>query len=134
MAIILKDDTTVLIQGITGREGSNRARYMQDYGTNVVAGVTPGRGGSDVWNIPVYNAVQDAIDTHGMIETSITFVPGPAVRGAVEEAVEAGIKNIVMPVERVPLHVLQRSAEDALVVDFRVDDGHARLARVRGDG
>jgi len=104
MAIILDKGTPVLIQGITGREGSNRARYMQDYGTNVVAGVTPGRGGSDVWNIPVYNSVKEAMVKHGNIECSVTFVPGPGVKDAVVEAVDAGIKKIAMPVERVPLH------------------------------
>jgi GDP-D-mannose dehydratase len=55
MAILLDEKTRVLIQGITGREGSTRARFMSEYGTNVVAGVTPGRGGTEVWRIPVYN-------------------------------------------------------------------------------
>jgi len=104
MAILLDEKTRVLIQGITGREGSARARFMSEYGTNVVAGVTPGRGGTEVWRIPVYNTVEEACKERGPIDLSVTFVPGPLVRDAVVEAINAGIKTIVMPVERVPLH------------------------------
>lgn len=104
MAIILDEKTRVLIQGITGREGSARARFMSEYGTNVVAGVTPGRGGTEVWRIPVYNTVEEACKERGPIDLSVTFVPGPLVKDAVVEAINAGIKTIVMPVERVPLH------------------------------
>jgi succinyl-CoA synthetase alpha subunit len=77
---------------------------MRDYGTKVVAGVTPGRGGSEVWRVPVYNTVKEAVKDHGTIDATVTFVPGPIVKNAVIEAIEAGIKTIVMPVERVPLH------------------------------
>lgn len=104
MAILLDEKTRVLIQGITGREGSARARFMSEYGTNVVAGVTPGRGGTEVWRIPVYNSVEEACKERGPIDLSVTFVPGPLVKDAVTEAINAGIKTIVMPVERVPLH------------------------------
>jgi len=104
MAILLDEKTTVLIQGITGREGSLRTKFMRGYGTKVVAGVTPGRGGSEVWGVPVYNTVEEAWEGHGPIDASVTFVPGPVVKDAVLEAIEAGIKLIIMPVERVPLH------------------------------
>jgi len=104
MAIILDENTTLLVQGITGREGSARTRFMVDYGTKVVAGVTPGRGGAEVWGIPVYNTIEEACKKHGPIDASVTFVPGPTVKEAVLEAINAGIKTIVMPVERVPLH------------------------------
>jgi len=104
MAIILDENTTMLVQGITGREGTARTRFMVDYGTRVVAGVTPGRGGSEVWRVPVYNTVEEACKEHGPIDASVTFVPGPVVKNAVLEAINAGIKTIVMPVERVPLH------------------------------
>jgi len=77
---------------------------MMDYGTKVVAGVTPGRGGTDVWHIPVYNSVQEARKEHTGIDTSVTFVPGPTVKEAAIEAINAGIRTLVMPVERVPLH------------------------------
>lgn len=104
MAILLDEKTTVLIQGITGREGTVRARFMMDYGTKVVAGVTPGRGGTEVLGIPVYNTVDEAFKERGPIDATVTFVPGPMVKEAVLEAINAGIKIIIMPVERVPLH------------------------------
>ncbi len=104
MAILLSESTTVLIQGITGREGRTRAGFMQEYGTRIVAGVTPGRSGTDVCGVPVYDTVREACRHHGPIEATVTFVPGRVVKDAVLEAVEAEIKTIFMPVERVPLH------------------------------
>lgn len=104
MPILLDENTRVLVQGITGREGSNRTRYMLEYGTKVVAGVTPGRGGEEVWGVPVYDTVAEAVREHGRIDASITFVPGPLVKDAALEAIEEGIKLLIMPVERVPLH------------------------------
>lgn len=103
MTIILDEKTRVLIQGITGREGSARARFMLEYGTKVVAGVTPDRGGTNVWSIPVYNTVKEAIEAKGFFDATVTFVPGPIVKSAVVEAIDSGIKTIIMPVERVPL-------------------------------
>jgi succinyl-CoA synthetase alpha subunit len=104
MAILIDENTKVLIQGITGREGSARARFMLDYGTKVLCGITPGRGGSEVWGVPVYNTIKEAVEAHGRIDASVTFVTGQQVKEAVVEAIEAGIKFIVAPAERVPLH------------------------------
>ena len=104
MTILIDGDTTVLVQGITGREGSARTRTMLDYGTKVLCGVTPGRGGTKVWDLPVYNTVKEAVDAHNELNASVTFVPGPQVKDAVFEALEAGIKFVVVPAERVPLH------------------------------
>lgn len=104
MAILLDEKTTMLVQGITGREGTARTRFMVDYGAKVIAGVTPGRGGTQVWRVPVYNTVEEACKEHGLIDASVTFVPGPAVKEAVMEAINGGIRTVVMPVERVPLH------------------------------
>ncbi|MFX0198165.1 MAG: CoA-binding protein [Candidatus Hodarchaeota archaeon] len=104
MAILIDEQASVLIQGITGRFGSFVARLMRDYGTNVVAGVTPGRGGQDVWGIPVYNTVEEAWNTRGPFDVSLIVVPGPVVKAAALEAIDAGIKLIHMEVERVPLH------------------------------
>jgi succinyl-CoA synthetase alpha subunit len=104
MAILLTKDTTILVQGITGREGSARAAFMKGYGTKVVAGVTPGRGGEEVSGIPVFNTVAEAVKAKGPIDASVTFVPGPGLKDAVLEAVDSGIKFIVSPVERVPLY------------------------------
>jgi len=104
MAILLKKETRTLVQGITGREGSARAVFMRGVGTNVVAGVTPGRGGDEVSGIPVYNTVEEATRAKGPFDVSVTFVPGTALKEAVFEALDAGIRWMVMPVERVPLY------------------------------
>lgn len=102
--MLIDENTAVLVQGITGREGSARTRFMLDYGTKVIGGVTPGHLGDEVWGLPVYNTVPEAVRAHGSVEASVTFVPGPQVKGAVVEAIEAGIKFILVPAERVPLH------------------------------
>jgi succinyl-CoA synthetase alpha subunit len=104
MSIIIDENTKVIVQGVTGREGSLRSRYMKGYGTKVVAGTSPGRRGEEVDGIPVYNTVKEAIKAQGSIDMSVTFIPGPVLKMAVMEAIDAGIKKIVCPVERVPLH------------------------------
>ena len=104
MTILIDEDTHVLVQGITGREGTARTRTMLDYGTKVLCGVTPGRGGTSVWDLPVYDTVKQAIDSHSELNASVTFVPGPQVKDAVVEALESGIRFVVVPAERVPLH------------------------------
>lgn len=104
MAILINETSRVLVQGITGRTGSFATRYMLEYGTNVVAGVTPGRQGERIWGIAVYNTVAEAIKEHGPMEASLITVPGDIVKGAALEAIEADVRTIAMPVERVPLH------------------------------
>lgn len=104
MSILLDSQTTVIVQGMTGREGSLRTAFMQGYGTRIVGGVTPGRGGEEVHGLPVYDTVQQLISDKGPVDASVTFIPGPALKSAVYEAVDAGIKFIVSPVERIPVH------------------------------
>ncbi len=104
MAILLTKTTKVVVQGITGREGSMRAKFMRRLGTNVVAGVTPGRGGEEVDGIPVYNTVKDAVKNQGLFDVTVTFIPGTGLKDAVFEALDSDIKWAVMPVERVPLY------------------------------
>ena len=104
MAILIDENTKVLVQGITGREGSARTRFMLDYGTKVLGGVTPGRGSSVVWGLPVFNSIREATEEFGPIDASVTFVPGPQVKEAAIEAIEAGIRFVLVPAERVPLH------------------------------
>ncbi len=82
MAILIDEKKRVLIQGITGREGRARARLMREYGTNVVAGVTPGKGGQDVLGVPVFNTPQDAVNSLGTIDISVLFVPAAGVKDA----------------------------------------------------
>lgn len=104
MPIIVDEKTRMLIQGITGRFGQNVARRMIEVGSKVIAGVTPGRGGSSVWGIPVFNSVKEAIKEVGEVDASVVVVPGPEAKSAVIEVFNEGIKTVLMRVERVPLH------------------------------
>ena len=104
MAILIDENTRVLVQGITGREGRTRTRLMKEYGTNVVAGVTPGKGGQEVEGIPVYDTVFEAWEKHGPVDASAIFVPAPLVKEAALEAIEAGVKLLLLVPDRVPIH------------------------------
>ena len=116
MAILVNAATRVVVQGITGREGRARARLMREYGTAVVAGCTPGRGGETVDRIPVYDTVREAAEAHGRFDASVVFVPAPLVKDAALEAVAAAIPLVVLVGDRVPVwDVLEiaRAAERA---------------------
>ena len=102
MSILVNKDTRVISQGITGRLGSFATGRMIEYGTKVVAGVTPGKGGTELNGIPVYDTVREAVGDHPA-DATITFVPPPFVKEAIFEALEAGIKFIVVAVERMPV-------------------------------
>jgi succinyl-CoA synthetase alpha subunit len=102
MAILIDEGKRVVIQGITGREGQVRTKLMMDYGTNVVGGVTPGRGGQSVHGVPVYDSVKEACDGQGVPDVSVIFVPGPMVRDAALEAIDASVKFLVIVPDRVP--------------------------------
>jgi len=104
VAILVDENTKVIVQGITGREGSLRTKYMKGYGTNIVAGISPGHGGEELEGVPVYNTVKEAVRAIGSVDMSVTFIPGPGLKLAVLEAIDADINYIVSPVERVPLH------------------------------
>ncbi|MHC4768172.1 MAG: CoA-binding protein, partial [Planctomycetota bacterium] len=103
MAIIIDETKRVLVQGITGREGRARTRLMRDYGTNVVAGCTPGKGGQEVEGVPVYNEVAEAVEAVGGLDISVVFVPARLVKSAAIEAIEAGVSMLVLVPDRVPL-------------------------------
>lgn len=103
MSILLNRDTRVLVQGITGRVGRAQTHWMLDYGTNIVAGVTPGRGGEEVEGIPVYNTVAEAV-VKQEAEASVFFVPAALVKDAALETMESGIRLIVIVTEHVPIH------------------------------
>lgn len=111
MAILVDENTKVLVQGITGRDGSFHTRLMLDYGTKVVAGVTPGKGGQEVHGVRVYNTVKEAVEETGA-NTSIIFVPPKFAVDAIFEAAEAGIKLIVTITEGIP------ALEESKVFDF----------------
>jgi succinyl-CoA synthetase alpha subunit len=103
MGIIVNKETRLVVQGITGREGSFHALNNRRYGTNVVAGVTPGKAGQDVEGIPVYNTVQDAVDAE-QANTAMIFVPPRFAVDAIYEAVDAGITNVICITEGIPAH------------------------------
>ncbi len=104
MSILVDEKSRVLVQGITGREGMARTKLMKDYGTNVVAGVTPGKGGQEVYGVPVFNSLPEAWEKAGPIDISVIFVPATGVKKAALEALEAGIKLLVIVPDRVPIY------------------------------
>ena len=107
MAIIVDNDTRLVVQGITGSEGSFHAVRNRDYGTNVVAGVTPGKGGQDVSGIPVFDTVADAVAETGA-NTTLVFVPARFAGDAIYEAVDAGIETVICVAEGLPAHEMLR--------------------------
>ena len=103
MSILIDETKRVLVQGITGREGQARTRLMLDYGTKVVGGVTPGKGGQDVLGVPVFDNVARAVESLGRIDVSVVFVPAAGVKAAAIDAIEAGVKLLVLVPDRVPV-------------------------------
>jgi len=103
MCILVDRETGVIIQGITGTVGSFQSKVMLDYGTNLVAGVTPGKGGEIIHGVPVYDLVEEAVEEHGG-EVVLSFVPGPYSADAAIESIVAGMKLVIMTAEGVPLH------------------------------
>lgn len=107
MAILLGNDTRVIVQGITGREGSFHARQMIEYGTTVVGGVTPGKGGTSFEGVPVFDTVQDAIGAT-QANATVIFVPGPFAGDAILEAEAAQIPFVCAITEGIPQHDMLR--------------------------
>jgi len=103
MAVLLDAKTKLLVQGITGHQGQFHTRAMLDYGTKVVAGTSPGKGGTTVEGVPVFDSCFEAVDATGA-NTSIVFVPAPYAKDAAIEAIEAGIEILVIVTERIPFH------------------------------
>jgi succinyl-CoA synthetase alpha subunit len=113
MSILIDEKKSVLVQGITGREGRTRASLMKDYGTNIVAGVTPGKGGQEIIGVPVYDTVLEASEVCGKFDISVLFIPAPLVRSAALEAIEAGVKLLVIVPDRVPIYDVLEIAHSA---------------------
>lgn len=104
MGILIDSETSVVVQGITGREGQKRTKLMLDYGTNVVAGVTPGKRGETVHGVPVYDTVREAVENEGEIDAAVVFVPAPYVRDAALEAIDAGVELLALVPDHVTVH------------------------------
>src|SRR3989344_1551151 len=104
MAILVDKNTKVLIQGITGKQGSNASKEMLDYRTKVLCGVTPGKGGQEIHGIPVYNTIKDALAEHPEVNTSIISVPPFNAKDAAFEAISNEIPLINLITEQIPIH------------------------------
>ncbi|MGM0395987.1 MAG: succinate--CoA ligase subunit alpha [Bacillota bacterium] len=102
MSIIVNKDTRLIVQGITGREGTFHTEQMLTYGTNVVAGVTPGKGGEEIHNVPVFDTVREAVEKTSA-NTSILFIPPNRTVNGIYEAITAGVETIITIAEHVPV-------------------------------
>jgi succinyl-CoA synthetase alpha subunit len=120
MAILLNETTEVVVQGATGKEGQFRLQMMREYGTRIVAGVTPGRGGMEVAGVPVYDTVEEAREKHPNLSISVVFVPPRFAKSAAFEALDAGVGFVLLVPERVPqqdmLEIIQRARDCQAVV------------------
>lgn len=119
MSILIDKHTRVIVQGITGRDGSFHAGRMIEYGSKIVAGVTPGKGGRETCGVPVYNSVHEAVKQTGA-ECSVVFVPARFAASAVREAIDGGIRLVICITEGIPVH-------DALALHFDTRRRNVRL-------
>lgn len=103
MSIFVDDKTTVLVQGATGHQGRFHIKEMLNFGTKVVAGVTPGKGGEEVHGVPIFNSAVEAVEETGA-NTSLVLVPARFAKDAIFEALDAGIKTVVVITENIPFH------------------------------
>ena len=120
MSILINKDSRVLVQAITGKSGSLQTKVMLEAGTNIVAGVTPGQGGQEVYGVPVYDYISEAKKEHDF-DTVICFVPPAGAKDSCFEAIDAGIKVLVLTTEEMPLHdvvevIAYAKAHDTIMV------------------
>ena len=107
MSIIVDEDTKLVVSGLTGREGTFHGLRNRDYGTDLVAGVTPGKGGQDVDGVPVFDSIKEAVDERGA-NTSMIFVPARFAAAAIEEAIDAGVETVIAITEGIPVLDMMR--------------------------
>jgi succinyl-CoA synthetase alpha subunit len=119
MAIIVTEETKLVVSGLTGREGSFHGLRNREYGTDLVAGVTPGKGGQDVEGVPIFDSIEEAVSERGA-NTSMIFVPARFAAAAIEEAIDAGIGTVIAITEGIPVF-------DMLRVYWKARDAGVRL-------
>jgi len=107
MSILVDENTRLIVQGITGREGTFHTEQMLEYGTKVVAGVTPGKGGQNILGVPVFNTVREAMESTDA-NTSVIFIPAMYSAAGVNESLDAGVKLILTIAEHVPVHDMMK--------------------------
>ena len=115
MSVLVNKDSKIIVQGFTGSEGTFHAGQMIDYGTNVVGGVTPGKGGQEHLGKPVFNTVADAVEKAGA-DTTIIFVPPAFAADAIMEAADAGIKVIICITEGIPIQDMLKVKQKLLKI------------------
>jgi succinyl-CoA synthetase alpha subunit len=120
VSILITRDTRFIVQGITGREAVNLTRENLDYGAKIVGGVTPGRAGRDVYGVPVYDCVRDVVRKEGRVDGSVVCVPPAGTRDAVFEALENGIRLVVVVTENVPRREVAQMVELAALRGARI--------------
>ena len=108
MSIVVGDETKLVVSGLTGREGSFHGLRNRSYGTDLVAGVTPGKGGRDVEGVPIFDSIGEAVAERGA-NTSMIFVPARFAGAAIDEAIDAGIGTVIAITEGIPVHDMLRS-------------------------
>lgn len=119
MSILIDENTRLIVQGITGREGTFHTEQMLEYGTKVVAGVTPGKGGQEVLGVPVFNTVKEAVEATNA-NASVIFVPAKFTAPGVYEAMDAGLKLVLTIAEHVPVHDMMNVYHRAKKMGVRV--------------
>lgn len=119
MAILVNADSNVIVQGITGKQGTFHLKQMQAFGTKVVAGIAPGKGGSVHEGVPLYETVAEAMENH-KVDASVLFIPAPFCKDAALEAIEAGIPVVVVVTEHIPvmdeIYIVNRANQKGIVV------------------
>jgi succinyl-CoA synthetase alpha subunit len=123
MSILVNKETRVLVQGITGGSGSFHTKRMLDFGTGIVGGTSPGKGGQEVHGLPVFDTVAEAVEKTGA-DTSVVFLPARFVQDAAIEAIHAGLKLVVVIPEHIPIHDMLRVREEAMKHGTRVIGGN----------
>src|SRR5215212_7048574 len=118
--MLIDADTTFIVQGITGREAVNLTKECLDYGSKIIGGVTPGRKGREVHGVPVYDTVEQVVEAHGVPDGSVVTVPPAFTKDAVFEAIDAGVKLIVIVTERIPRYDVAQMVEFANLRGARI--------------